>query len=702
MKFLYPGHNYLGPGNPLENGPTVDTADAIAKVHDYEYHNATTQEDIFESDQRAVSQFANDFFHHPNFPSLAGALGLSLKTGIEKNLTGVLYPTGMSYHFGRINANKKREREALERRVAPEVVDPEGGEKTPDHPVPNIKGWHPPSKDPQDTATPAKVSKLDLDKPGPSIPSYVMQSQLDTMDAGPSTVAPTASTSSMSGNANTAGGMRGTVSLPIGSKNVPAKYIRTFTKQYHFRIFNNLVQRRNQTISNVVWNDIIPNYHEIPVQLLGFYLSPNEINRLRGKTQVKVLSAGCKVANKTAILTFETNASGTQIGNNNIGVTLCQLDPNIEMARSGGLVKNSTAVMQQVCWGRDVNSYTASVTPTTDLPGLSAQYVIRNFDNRFYYRTVRANSGRTHDFREEAKPMQFFNYNRWVIQRRNASIEEGPFCEWSYQPRNGIIFGTHKGLMPCGNINSNNTTYNIDKQQNYLNRLQTVALSSGLVQQPGVANVGGSVVVPGTVVNDIFQNAATNDLITIDDHYVNCQSSNEIPVLSIGIEPQVAINQASDAVSAVPCHVDLIVDASIVIEITEGIDYDDSNNTDMLEYNYKYPNFRTYRYNEQIPTLMVQTIGAENAVETEHNFNTDTSTITVPTTWSWPTIPTTSSTTKEPTSTYVDADLEKRKRVFKAYVEAGEKLAKEQEEEPLVPDDWPKNKKKRQADDNLE
>lgn len=94
MKFLYPGHRYLGPGNPLYNGEPVDNADKIARTHDFEYNTATNKSDVFASDQKAISSFAKDFVLHPNLPSLAGAFGLSLKHGVEKNLTGVLYPTG--------------------------------------------------------------------------------------------------------------------------------------------------------------------------------------------------------------------------------------------------------------------------------------------------------------------------------------------------------------------------------------------------------------------------------------------------------------------------------------------------------------------------------------------------------------------------------------------------------------------------------
>lgn len=92
MKFLYPGHNYLGPGNDLINGPPVDKADEIAREHDYSYHNADNSTDIFKSDVTNTIKFAKDFIDKPNLPSFSGALGLGLKTYVESSLGQTIYP----------------------------------------------------------------------------------------------------------------------------------------------------------------------------------------------------------------------------------------------------------------------------------------------------------------------------------------------------------------------------------------------------------------------------------------------------------------------------------------------------------------------------------------------------------------------------------------------------------------------------------
>ena len=91
-KFLYPGHNYLGPGNPLENGPVVNEADLIAKEHDYAYAYANSKDDVFNADRQAIDEFVQDFKKNPNLPSLAGAAGLGVKHFFEKSLNKVVYP----------------------------------------------------------------------------------------------------------------------------------------------------------------------------------------------------------------------------------------------------------------------------------------------------------------------------------------------------------------------------------------------------------------------------------------------------------------------------------------------------------------------------------------------------------------------------------------------------------------------------------
>lgn len=94
MKLLYPGHNYLGPGNELDNGEPVDRADEIAQLHDYQYENARSEFDVHKADIEAIGKFGFENAKHGGFslPNLAGASGLLLKKFLEYKSGSVLYP----------------------------------------------------------------------------------------------------------------------------------------------------------------------------------------------------------------------------------------------------------------------------------------------------------------------------------------------------------------------------------------------------------------------------------------------------------------------------------------------------------------------------------------------------------------------------------------------------------------------------------
>lgn len=107
--FLYPGHKYLGPGNPLNNGEPVDSADRIAQVHDIEYSKAKSFGDIHSSDLKAIKSFGSDFTTKPNLPSAAGFVGLGVKYLTESAINRPIYPFSIGkYIYTEQNATKKK------------------------------------------------------------------------------------------------------------------------------------------------------------------------------------------------------------------------------------------------------------------------------------------------------------------------------------------------------------------------------------------------------------------------------------------------------------------------------------------------------------------------------------------------------------------------------------------------------------------
>lgn len=89
--YLLPGHNWIGPGNPIDSAKAVDRDDEIAREHDIEYHNAHNKEDIRKSDWKAIKEFGSDLVHTGNWHSLLGFLGIGGKY-LGESLIGVQYP----------------------------------------------------------------------------------------------------------------------------------------------------------------------------------------------------------------------------------------------------------------------------------------------------------------------------------------------------------------------------------------------------------------------------------------------------------------------------------------------------------------------------------------------------------------------------------------------------------------------------------
>lgn len=84
-----PFHNYIGPGNPLHNGPPVDQDDLIAQLHDTRYAHAQSDQDIHRADNEAIGDFLSNV---ANPHSAIGAIGLGAKRLFESAAGRVVYP----------------------------------------------------------------------------------------------------------------------------------------------------------------------------------------------------------------------------------------------------------------------------------------------------------------------------------------------------------------------------------------------------------------------------------------------------------------------------------------------------------------------------------------------------------------------------------------------------------------------------------
>jgi hypothetical protein len=97
------GHNYLGPGNPLDAGEPIDSADRVAKIHDEDYgiieylqHSASEHfSAVQEADNKAVDNFLKAYSEDNNLWNLVGAAGLNAKAAVEGAIGSIIYPKRM-------------------------------------------------------------------------------------------------------------------------------------------------------------------------------------------------------------------------------------------------------------------------------------------------------------------------------------------------------------------------------------------------------------------------------------------------------------------------------------------------------------------------------------------------------------------------------------------------------------------------------
>jgi hypothetical protein len=87
-----PGHNYIGPGNPLDSGLAVNRNDSIAWAHDWRYHLSSTKEDITQADSIAINEFGTLWERRGDYVSRFAQLSLQAKFWVEHVFGKIIYP----------------------------------------------------------------------------------------------------------------------------------------------------------------------------------------------------------------------------------------------------------------------------------------------------------------------------------------------------------------------------------------------------------------------------------------------------------------------------------------------------------------------------------------------------------------------------------------------------------------------------------
>lgn len=320
MKFLYPGHNYLGPGNSLQNGTPVDRADNIARVHDYDYFKAKTKQDIFRSDLKAIKEFKADYTNKFNLPSWVGEKGLIIKHGFEKAINKTVYPFNL------------------------------------------------PSGDAREGNSQSAVDTTES-LPIPSDSDFNASTMADTTNVG---------TGEPQGGGSAAHSLHGqTANIFNGSAQNTNSVTFTYKKTYRwFAYTEQPAIRKNPETGNPEFR--IGSALRIPVEHLGWYCSPEELFHIRKYERAEVISAGCKIYNYGIRLPFRTNESNSVVANASAQYPLCQW---IGLEKAYNFANNPPDMINilERCRGDTLNPQTP--TWNTNVKNWSSRTTSRIFDN---------------------------------------------------------------------------------------------------------------------------------------------------------------------------------------------------------------------------------------------------------------------------------------------------------------------------------
>lgn len=377
---------------------------------------------------------------------------------------------------------------------------------------------------------------------------------------------------------NSAGGIRGTVPMPSGARRQPMVTTREYVKQYKLRIHNEAVDIRKDVTGDTTHGVIRYPYHDIPVNMLGLYLSKSEIVELHNYTECRVLNVECHVAHKTAQLVFETNATTTNIGNNNVGVYMVVLDPLIVNTRVGSLPRQSTLVTDTF-WGKHMSQLQMTEGFDTGIVSeLGAEYITRNFSNKFEYHMPLVTPALL-DVNLLPAVQHFPNVNSFVNSRTNASMVEGELASYSYAPHHGIVAGHYWNGSTFGVRDNDDSQFMHMKNGHPLGFNFSQSGSVGLFSYPHEDYGQNAASTPMQEETQYYMPYKTphvdygSTMVIDDPFFISNTNAKKQPALVVGIEPLLSTIDSNSAPKVVKCHVDLYVTVKLTMRITQGVDY---------------------------------------------------------------------------------------------------------------------------------
>lgn len=335
MKFLLPGHKYLGPGNPINNGKPVNKADEIARQHDIAYDKSTTKNEIFNADEKAIASFSKE----KGISNTIGEFGLSTKHFVEKGINRTIYPWNLP----------DKQQPMSNRRSSNNINQQSKFQRT------NSK----------------TISSTTSDNTD-GIISTEMSNDNSANAAGD------AAAQTMDGNKQ-GGSLHGQTATIFKGSPQDVNYVSfTFKKTYRWTSESTLpAHKYSPEFGAQIFK--IGSAFRLPVEYCWFYMSPEEFSHLQYYNEVYVEHASCEVYNYGIRLPFTTNEAQSVTANASAQYPLCEwvgIDNDYNMYCDPGQLNE----IREKCVGNSDFCQAQNEPFSTEFSNLSARATSRSYD----------------------------------------------------------------------------------------------------------------------------------------------------------------------------------------------------------------------------------------------------------------------------------------------------------------------------------
>nr|QTE04116.1 MAG: capsid protein [Emberiza spodocephala ambidensovirus] len=446
-QFTFPFHKYLGPGNEINNGEPVDFDDVLALNHDIAYiENFPTL--VREADVHYAVDFLHEYITSGHVESLAGTLGLILKTGVERILNTQFYPMSPP--------TKKHKGHELYRNRQGDI-----SKAYKDH---KAKGgqdkWHEFIQNFYKTSTtesdqiagPSGISTSERTFQQPSTSESPYLEHIDSpLSMNSENEIPMEQVMDIANGQGSGGQARGAVAdsdrqIMIGTSHGKNTFSMTFKKTRIYYTygyaFRNIIQKQkdaaNQDLGDEVY--LTTPLGTLPNDMIGFYCDDHEARKLNSYGSVRVIHAAVTVTPQGLRTAFDTgttlSATATSehcaIGCHAVDVGSMCYHSSHSYTSDAQSPMVPTAVntisLEEICkkyYG--TTDFSVHGPMCMGVPRHMNMYLcLRTNTNRILQNYIQHNEGP-------------YNFDR-ILKRWNFLGQIGkPIIQWSYKPRNGWI-----------------------------------------------------------------------------------------------------------------------------------------------------------------------------------------------------------------------------------------------------------------------